>query len=163
MEHNLTTKHATKWSKLLLVLALVYVSSGAIAVLPQNIIFDLIAVLWLLAFIVTWLPFPYILYKDRKQSVKETDWSPSKAYYLGWLPGYIGIIAVFMYLARRNEAYEQVETGEVETQETEDDLDTDVSFKDETENPNSQTKQTTETEYATTENTSYSVFDDDEK
>ena len=98
---------ATKWSKLLYVTALLYLVSGGVTALPSGGVFDALLLVVALAFLACWLPFPLWLYKDRGRVTADTDYEPSKLYYLGWLPGYLGVVAVFLYLHRRGKAYDR--------------------------------------------------------
>lgn len=103
---------ANTWSKVLVATFLVYIMLGGITVLPEGGVFDLLGLLFLGAFVVCWIPFPIWLYNDRKRVVEETDYSPSKLYYLGWLPSYLGAGAIVIYLHRRGEAYRAVDRSE---------------------------------------------------
>lgn len=108
---------ATVWSKLLYATALLYLVSGGVALLPSGGVFDVVLGLFALAFLACWLPFPLWLYKDRKRVHEETDYRPSKLYYLGWLPGYLGVAAIFLYLHRRGRAYGRQPGDEMENEE----------------------------------------------
>lgn len=120
MEHNTSTEYATRWSKALFATAMVYLLASSITVLPEGyLIADLIIVLTALSFLVLWLGFPYILYKDRKQIFNNTDWNPSKLYYFGFLPSILGAIVILVYLYRRNKTFEKQESTSSETDSVE--------------------------------------------
>jgi len=109
---------ATLWSRLLYATAILYLVSGGVALLPSGGFFDVVLGLFALAFLACWLPFPLWLYKDRKRVREETDYRPSKLYYLGWLPGYLGVAAIFLYLHRRGRAHRRQLDNEADGEET---------------------------------------------
>ena len=108
MEHNVQTEHATIWSIGVFATAMLYLMVGGIGILPSGLLFDIISGILAISFICAWLPFPYVLYKDRKYVTEQTDWSPSKAYYFGWLPSYLGVAVLLLYLYRRDKTFENI-------------------------------------------------------
>lgn len=101
--------HATLASRVLVITSMAYLASGAITLLPSGGLFDVAALLAALVFLALWLPFPVWLYLDRQRVRADTDYDPSKAYYLGWLPGYLGVGAILLYLYRRGKAYNRLD------------------------------------------------------
>lgn len=93
------------WSKLLALTFFAYVAVGGVALVPSGGAFDTLRLVLLGIFTAFWVPFPVWLYMDRKRVLAETDYSPSKLYYLGWLPSYLGAPFVILYLAQRGAAY----------------------------------------------------------
>lgn len=104
------SEHATRPAKFLLFAATLYLAVGVVEFLPA-----VFAVLLGLAFLVFWLGVPVALYKDRRYVRGHTDWNPSKAYYLGFLPGYLGVGALLLYLHRRQAAFDRSEVDEEAT------------------------------------------------
>lgn len=102
-------ENATRYSKFLWLTASLYLTSGIVSLVPENRIGDSFVLVWFIAFLVCWVPFPYWLYKDRQRTASETDYTPSKAYYVGWFPGYLGVLAIGVYLYYRGKAYAKVD------------------------------------------------------
>lgn len=59
-----------------------------------------------LAFFVFWLGYPVALHYDRKYVAENSEWRPSRWYYLGFLPGYLGLVFVGYYVYKRREKFE---------------------------------------------------------
>lgn len=76
----------------------VYAGIGILQILPFPL-----AVVFGVIFVVFWLGYPIALYYDRKYVAEQSDWNPSRLYYLGILPGYRGLAAVGHYLYKRLE------------------------------------------------------------
>lgn len=110
MEHNVSTENATRWSKILFATAMLYLLASSMTAFPEsNELLNIILAIIAFIFLGLWISFPYVLYKDRKQMFKETEWNPSKLYYFGFLPSPIGAAVILLYLYRRNKLFDRQE------------------------------------------------------
>lgn len=97
---NMPSEDVTRSYLFLTGTLVMYLVAGAITVLPSPA--DLV---FALVFLVFWLGCPIALYFDRKHVAKTSEWTPSKLYYFGFLPGYLGVAAVGYYLYKRSGWY----------------------------------------------------------
>lgn len=58
------------------------------------------------------------MYKDRKVVRNSTEWSPSRLYYLGFVPSFIGAAVILYYLYKRNKFVGEQEQQDKERRET---------------------------------------------
>lgn len=80
--------------------ACVYLLSGVVQYLP-----DLGGLVFAAVFVVFWLGFPFALHYDKRFVSENSDWRPSRLYYFGLLPSYLGLAVVGIYLYKRREAF----------------------------------------------------------
>lgn len=83
---------------------IVYLAVGGIEFIPfpADMVFALL-------FIVFWLGYPVALHYDKKYVAQHSSgWTPSKWYYLGFLPGYLGLVFVGYYVYKRKDAFNSV-------------------------------------------------------
>ena len=97
--------------KALAVVMVLYVTLHVLPLIPQQSPYDLLVTGLALAFLAIWVPFPYWLHVDRRRVAEATDYTPSTLYYLGWLPGPVGLSILLVYIHRRMRAYGRLETS----------------------------------------------------
>lgn len=79
---------------------LLYIAALGVNVLPYPINY-LVAFL----FFIFWLGYPIAFYYDRKYVSRESDWTPSRWFYFGFVPGLLGVILVAYYVYKRNDKF----------------------------------------------------------
>lgn len=75
--------------------SMVYLSS-----MGYNYVRQSMADVNLVLFVFFWLGYPIALYFDKKFVTKNSDWSPSKAYYIGFVPT-LGLVVIAYYIQKR--------------------------------------------------------------
>lgn len=110
-------EHVTFYTRFLFGTVFAYLMSFTIFEVPfiPEPVLNIAAVI----FVVFWLGMPIALRRDKRYVAEHADWNPSTAYYLGFLPGYLGLGIVGYYLYKRNEKFEEYEPDTAKEDEKE--------------------------------------------
>lgn len=88
---------------------LLYAGAGVIPIAPSPFALPLVVL-----FLIFWIGAPIAIYYDRRHVKNTSEWTPSKLYYFGFLPGYLGIAIIGYYLYKRTGWYRSTLTGQAQ-------------------------------------------------
>lgn len=109
-DSELKGEHVTAYTRFLFGTLLAYIVTSAIydtTFLPEPILAAVAIV-----FLVFWLGMPLALRRDKRYVAEHSEWNPSWVYYLGFLPGYLGLGVLAYYLYKRTKTFD--DGGELE-------------------------------------------------
>lgn len=103
-DSELKGEHVTFYTRFLFGTLFAYIISSALY--DATFIPDSILVVVALFFLVFWLGMPIALRRDKRYVAEHSEWNPSRVYYLGFLPGYLGLGVLAYYLYKRTKTFD---------------------------------------------------------
>lgn len=114
-DSHLKGEHVTFYTRFLFGTLFAYIISSAVydaTFLPDYILAPIG-----MFFLVFWLGMPIALRRDKRYVSEHSDWTPSRAYYLGFLPGYLGLGVLVYYLYKRAKKFDNPDPEDIEDDE----------------------------------------------